>query len=123
MIKVIPIIPHVDQYSNNNLTSPPLSNEDYNQVYDFMLGNEQYYNESINSPTLNGNSNSNGSPGPPISPARSPSLRGRGASSPARAMGFKPSPLSVQGGLITPPMPDNGEENGRNQEVRKPASL
>lgn len=101
-----------DQYSNNNLVSPPLSNEDYSQVYDFKLGGDPYYNgdNAYNSPN-NGNNNSNRNPGPPLSPARSPSLRGRGASSPGRAMGFKPSPLSSQGGLITPPMADNGEEN------------
>jgi hypothetical protein len=99
-----------DQYPNSNLASPPLSNEDYNQVYDFKLGGDPYYNNGDSTfNSLNGNNNSNRSPG---SPARSPSLRGRGASSPGlRSMGFKSSPLSSQGGLITPPMADNGEEN------------
>ncbi|CAG8454923.1 2005_t:CDS:10 [Funneliformis mosseae] len=58
----------VDQYANNNITSPPPSNEDY----------------QVNRPT-----------------SRSPSLRGRGGRG-----SFKPSPLSMQGGLLASPTAD-----------------
>ncbi|CAJ0760058.1 17270_t:CDS:2 [Entrophospora sp. SA101] len=67
------------------------------QKYDY----DQYYNDGdgFNSPKINSN---NGSRSPVTSPARSPSLRGRGNNS-ISMPGFKPSPLSAPTGMLSPP--------------------